>query len=48
MLGARVDVVEASIWNDAYLLPLLDKKLTKAVVKWDETSELDRNDHQKS
>ncbi len=27
MLGARIDVVEASIWNfNAYLLPLPDKK----------------------
>ncbi len=43
MLGARIDVVEAPIWNfQAYLMPLPDKKPT-AVVKrhkwadWTET-----------
>ncbi len=45
MLGARIDVVEAPIWNfKAYLLPLPDQKKTmSAVVKRDKTSELDRN-----
>ncbi len=48
MLGARIDVVEAPIWNfKAYLLPLQDKKPTTAVVKRDKTSELDRNHRQK-
>ncbi len=50
MLGARIDVVEASIWNlNAYLLPLPDKKtMTAVVIKCDKTSGLDRNDRQKS
>ncbi len=48
MLGARIDVVEAPIWNfKAYLMPLPDKKPTTAVVKQDKTSGLDRNDRQK-
>ncbi len=48
MLGARIDVVEAPIWNvKAYLLPLPDKKTMSAVVKRDKTSGLDRNYSQK-
>ncbi len=47
MLGVRIDVVEAQIWNfNAYLMPLLDIKTTTAVVKRDKTSGLDRNDSQ--
>ncbi len=46
MLGARIDVIQPQIRNViAYLLPLLDKKPTTAVVKQDKTSGLDRNDH---
>ncbi len=38
MLGARIYVVEASIWNlITYLLPVPDKKPTTAVVKHDRT-----------
>ncbi len=38
MLDARIDVVEATIWNfNAYLLPLSDKKTMTAVVKQDKT-----------
>ncbi len=48
MLGARIDVVEALIWNfNAYLLSLPDKKITTAVVKRDKTSGQDRKHHQK-
>ncbi len=44
MLGARIDVVEASIWNfNAYLLPLPQNKMTTDLVKWDKTSGLHRN-----
>ncbi len=47
MLGARIDIVQAPIWNFiAYLLPLPDKKTT-TVVKRDKTNGLDRNDRQK-
>ncbi len=47
MLGARIDVVEAPIWNfKTYLLSLPDKKTTTAVVKQDKTSGLDRNGRQ--
>ncbi len=43
MLGARIDVVEASISHfNAYLFSLPDKKTTTAVVKCDKTSGLDR------
>ncbi len=35
MLGARIDVLEASIWHFNTYLPLPDKKTTKAVVKRD-------------
>ncbi len=46
MLGTRIEVVQALIWNViAYLLP--SKKQTTAVVKRDKTSGLDRNDCQK-
>ncbi len=45
MLGARINVVEALIWNfNAYLLA---KKTTTAVVKCNKTSGLNRNDRQK-
>ncbi len=44
MSGARIDVIEASIWHfKAYLLSLPDKKTMTAVVKRIKTSRLDRN-----
>ncbi len=47
MLGDRIDAIQAQIRNlIIYLLPLLDKKTTTAVVKHDKTSGLDRNESQ--
>ncbi len=41
MLGAGIDVIQPQIRNViAYLLPLLDKKPTTAVVKQDKTSKI--------
>ncbi len=43
MLGARIDVVEAPIWNfKAHMLPLPDKETTTAVVERDKSSGLDK------